>query len=83
MQGLLIFVKLHPHTDMSKYKIGDSVYLLHDAETEYIVIEIVKRTLPLQDGANNNKLVAVINMAYYHIRDKNGNSTTVEEGFLR
>lgn len=68
---------------MSKYKVGDTVYLLHDAETEYTVKEIINRTLPVQDGANNNKLVAIVKMVYYHIRDSNGNSTTVEEGFLR
>lgn len=69
--------------NMSKYKVGDTVCLLHDTETGSIVKEIINRTLPVQDGANNNKLVAVVKMAYYHIKDKDGNITTVEEGFLR
>ncbi len=70
-------------TILSKYNIGDSVYLFHDAETEYIVMEITKRSLPIQDGANNNRLIGIVNLVYYHIRDRRGNSTTVEEGFLK
>jgi hypothetical protein len=51
---------------MSEYKLGDTVYLIHYAETWFVVKEVIERTLPVRHGADNNKMIAKIKLTYYH-----------------
>ena len=68
---------------MSKYKIGDVVYLIHDGETRYIVREVKTRILPIQDGSRKNELVVNLKIVKYRIEDATGRSLIIEEEHLR